>query len=68
LGDAGIATAIHYPVPLHLQPAFQQPKLGKGSFPVAEKTSQEVLSLPMYPELKEEALHFIADKIIEFTG
>jgi dTDP-4-amino-4,6-dideoxygalactose transaminase len=68
LGDAGIATAIHYPVPLHLQPAFLQPNLGEGSFPVAEETARRILSLPMYPELKEEAIHFITEKITEFTG
>ncbi|MFC1502489.1 DegT/DnrJ/EryC1/StrS family aminotransferase [bacterium] len=68
LGDAGIATAIHYPVPLHLQPAFKQPKLGKGSFPVAEAAAHNIISLPMYPELKEEVIHFITGKIIEYTG
>ena len=68
LGDAGIATAIHYPVPLHLQPAFKQPKLGMGSFPVAEAAAQNIISLPMYPELKEEVIHFITGKIIEYTG
>jgi dTDP-4-amino-4,6-dideoxygalactose transaminase len=68
LGDAGIATAIHYPVPLHLQPAFQQPNLGEGSFPIAEEAARRILSLPMYPELTEKAIHFITEKIIEFTG
>jgi len=68
LDDAGIATAIHYPVPLHLQPAFKQPKLGEGSFPVAEEAARRIISLPMYPELKEEAIHYITGKIIEYTN
>jgi dTDP-4-amino-4,6-dideoxygalactose transaminase len=68
LGDAGIATAIHYPVPLHLQPAFQEPGVGEGSFPVAEEAARQVISLPMYPELKEEAIETIAKTIVDFTG
>ena len=68
LAEAGIASAIHYPIPLHLQPAFFDPKRGEGAFPVAEEVAREILSLPMYPELKEEAIHFIAEKIIAFTG
>ena len=68
LTDAGIATAIHYPIPLHLQPAYQSYGGGVGSLPVAEKVSKEVLSLPMYPELKEEAIQKVVEQIIEFTG
>ena len=67
LQQSGIATAIHYPVPLHLQPAFQELKQEKKRFPIAEKTAQEIISLPMYPELKEETIEFIVRKIIEFT-
>ena len=67
LEQFGIATAIHYPIPLHLQPAFQELKQKKKRFPIAEKTAEEIISLPMYPELKEEAIEFIAGKIIEFT-
>lgn len=67
LEEAGIATAIHYPVPLHLQQAFSCSRTGKGSFPVAEEVAREIISLPMYPELKEEAVQFIVEKIIEFT-
>ena len=68
LKEAGIATAIHYPVPLHLQPAFHSDEFPQGSLPVSESVSKEILSLPMYPELKEEAVNYITERIVEFTG
>jgi UDP-2-acetamido-2-deoxy-ribo-hexuluronate aminotransferase len=49
----GIPTAVHYPVPLHLQPAFAKPELGRGSFPVSESAADHVVSLPMHPYLSE---------------
>lgn len=49
--EQGIETGIHYPVPCHLQPAFQDLPYGEGDFPCAERLSREVLSLPMYPGL-----------------
>jgi dTDP-4-amino-4,6-dideoxygalactose transaminase len=52
----GIQTAVHYPVPAHLQPAFADLGYGVNSFPVAEAASRQVLSLPMYPELSTEAI------------
>jgi dTDP-4-amino-4,6-dideoxygalactose transaminase len=64
----GIPWAIHYPIPLHLQPAFAQLKIGKGACPVAEKISEEVLSLPIHPELTDDQISFITDTIKEFTG
>ncbi|WP_044351994.1 DegT/DnrJ/EryC1/StrS family aminotransferase [Dethiosulfatarculus sandiegensis] len=54
LKEKGIPTAVHYPVPLHLQPAFGFLGQGEGTFPVAEAASQRVMSLPMHPYLKEE--------------
>ncbi len=68
LMDVGIASAVHYPIPLHLQQAFRLPDQAEGSFPVSEKTSQEILSLPMYPELKEEHIQTIVEQIIAQTG
>jgi len=51
LTDAGIGTGLHYPAPIHLMPAFADLGQGPGSFPVAERTAGEILSLPMYPGL-----------------
>ncbi|MGH6934335.1 MAG: DegT/DnrJ/EryC1/StrS family aminotransferase, partial [Dongiaceae bacterium] len=50
----GIQTGIHYPIPVHLQPAYVDLGYHKGEFPHAEKAASEVLSLPMYPELTAE--------------
>ena len=68
LDKAGISNAIHYPIPLHLQPAYKHLGYKEGDFPTAEEISHKVLSLPMYPELKEESIHYIANKIIEYLN
>jgi UDP-2-acetamido-2-deoxy-ribo-hexuluronate aminotransferase len=49
----GIPTAVHYPVPLHLQPAFARPEYGPGSFPLSEAAAARVISLPMHPYLSQ---------------
>jgi len=59
----GVPTAVHYPVPLHLQPAFARLGLGEGSFPVSEAASARVMSLPMHPYLSEDAQGYIADAL-----
>lgn len=59
LDKCGIPTMIYYPVPLHLQKAYQQPGIGRGSFPVTEKLSKTVLSLPVHTEMNEEQLNYI---------
>ncbi len=51
LGAAGIQTGVHYPIPVHLQPAYRDLGYSTGAFPVAERAADEVLSLPIYPEL-----------------
>jgi len=51
LTDAGIATGIHYPTPLHLQPAYSYLEIEPGTLPVTERIAKEIVSLPMYPEL-----------------
>jgi dTDP-4-amino-4,6-dideoxygalactose transaminase len=63
LKNKGIAASIHYPVPLHLQPAFQYLGHRKGDFPVTEHAAERVLSLPMYPELSQEEIRFICSEI-----
>jgi dTDP-4-amino-4,6-dideoxygalactose transaminase len=51
--DAGIETGVHYPVPLHLQPCYASMGLGEGSFPESERAAREVLTLPLYPQLRD---------------
>jgi dTDP-4-amino-4,6-dideoxygalactose transaminase len=60
LGEQGIQTGIHYPIPVHLQPAYADAAYARGSFPLAEKAADEVTSLPMYPELTEEQMQLVA--------
>jgi UDP-2-acetamido-2-deoxy-ribo-hexuluronate aminotransferase len=66
LEENGIPTMIYYPVPLHFQKAYTNPSFGKGSFPVTERLSDTVLSLPIHTEMKEEELKFITDCIKKF--
>jgi len=54
LKEKGVQTGIHYPIPLHLLKAYEYMNLKAGSFPVVEKLSQNILSLPLYPEMAEE--------------
>ena len=63
LAARGIKTGIHYPVPIHLQPAFQYLGHSKGDFPVTEKLAGEILSLPMHPYLKDEEIKYVADSL-----
>ena len=65
LKDAGVPTAVHYPIPLHLQPAFATEKQGIGSFPAAESVANEVMSLPMYPDLDEKTQLRILDALVK---
>lgn len=67
LKNNGISAVIHYPIPLHLQPAYCFLRYKKGDFPVAEEYSSDIISLPMFPELKKEEIEFIAGKIKEFS-
>ena len=66
LREAGISTLIHYPFPIHLQEAFSDLGYKKGDFTIAEKYANEILSLPMYPEMGESGARYIAQKINEF--
>ncbi|MGN1248378.1 MAG: DegT/DnrJ/EryC1/StrS family aminotransferase, partial [Paludibacteraceae bacterium] len=59
LQEAGIPAMVYYPVPLHLQKAYQDPRYQPGDFPVAERLAACVLSLPMHTELDEEQLEYI---------
>ena len=66
LSDNGIASGLHYPVPLHLQKCFSYLGYNKGDFPVTEDLAQTGISLPMFPELKDEQIEYVALKIKEF--
>ena len=63
--EKGIPAMIYYPVPLHLQKAYQDPRYKQGDFPVAEELCATVLSLPMHTELDEEQLKYITDAVLE---
>ena len=65
LQEAGIPCAIYYPIPLHMQKAYIDPRYNQGDFPVAEQLCAEVLSLPMHTELDEEQIEFITNKVVE---
>ncbi|MBU0597476.1 DegT/DnrJ/EryC1/StrS family aminotransferase [Patescibacteria group bacterium] len=66
LKEKGIPTAIHYPLPLHLQPAFKYLKYKEGDLIESERASREVLSLPMYPELSADDQNIITKSISNF--
>jgi dTDP-4-amino-4,6-dideoxygalactose transaminase len=66
LGERGIGTQIHYPVPIHLQEAAQFLGYRKGDLPVTEKAADEVLSLPMYPELTDPMVERVSTEVRAF--
>lgn len=66
LNSKGISTGLHYPVPIHLQKAYNQLGYKKGDFPIAEKLASEILSLPMYPELTNSQIEYIGEQIKRF--
>jgi dTDP-4-amino-4,6-dideoxygalactose transaminase len=66
LQSRGIATGIHYPVPLHLTPAFAALGYCPGDCPVAESYAGSVLSLPMFPELRREQIEYVADHVTSY--
>jgi dTDP-4-amino-4,6-dideoxygalactose transaminase len=66
LSEKNISCGIHYPLPIHLQKAYEFLGLKKGAFPAAEKYAGELVSLPMYPELTEEQIAYVVEGIKEF--
>ena len=68
LAARGIPAMIYYPIPLHLQKAYQDPRYLPGDFPVAEKLAACVLSLPMHTELDDEQLEYITRNVLEIIG
>jgi dTDP-4-amino-4,6-dideoxygalactose transaminase len=66
LNDNGISTGLHYPIPLHLQPCFRDLGYKKGDFPETERLADSGLSLPMFPELSDEQISYVGDKLRSF--
>lgn len=66
LGENKIASGLHYPVPLHLQKCFDYLGYKRGDFPVTEKLAEGGLSLPMFPELTDDQIEYVGDKVKEF--
>lgn len=66
LREQGIDTRVHYPIPLHLQPAAKSLNYKMGDFPIAEQLAAEMLSLPIYAELKDDAIDYVIAKIRKF--
>ena len=63
LKEQGIPTAVHYPIPLHLQKCFSYLEYQKDDFPVSENVSQSILSLPMNPYLNDEEINYICSQL-----
>jgi len=65
LGKAGVGSAIYYPIPLHLQECFAYLGVKEGDLPESERACREVLALPIYPELREEQVRYVAQQLLE---
>ena len=63
LKDKKIGVLIHYPIPLHLQEAYKELNHKKGDFPISEQVSSEILSLPMFPHITKEQIHYVCDAL-----
>jgi dTDP-4-amino-4,6-dideoxygalactose transaminase len=68
LADRGIGCGVHYPIPIHLQPAYRALGYKPGDFPVAEQCAQEFLSLPMFPELTTAQVETVVQALGEVIG
>jgi dTDP-4-amino-4,6-dideoxygalactose transaminase len=68
LAKSGIGTGIHYPVPLHLQEAYRHLHYPAGSFPVCERVASEILSLPMYPQLRADQIRRVVSEVATFLS
>ena len=66
LNSKKISTSIHYPIPIHLQKAYSDLNYKKGNFPITEKYADEIISLPVFPELKQEEIEYVVSNVKEF--
>ena len=67
LAESGIETKVNYSIPLHLQPAAKELGYKRGDFPVTEELADTILSLPLYPELMDDKVYYVIEKIIQFS-
>jgi dTDP-4-amino-4,6-dideoxygalactose transaminase len=67
LAEQGVETGLHYPVPLHLQQAYEQLGYKAGDFPVAESLAKRILSLPMFPTIGQEQVEYVCSAVMEFA-
>jgi dTDP-4-amino-4,6-dideoxygalactose transaminase len=67
LAQRGIQTGIHYPIPIHLQPAYVDLGLREGCFPVTENAAAKILSLPMFPELTGDQIRYVVESLAEIA-
>ena len=65
LGEVGVDSGIHYPIPLHLQPAYAHLGHAAGDFPAAEDLTDHILSLPMFPEISRAQIDYVAENLLE---
>ncbi len=68
LNESGVASAIHYPTPIHLQPAYANTAQGQGDLPVSERLAKESCSLPIFPSITDEELDRIAAGVSSFSA
>jgi len=68
LTKAGVATGLHYPTPIHLQPVYCELGYQRGDFPVTEMLAAEILSLPIYPELTSDMVAYVAETMHQFVA
>ncbi|MQY03470.1 DegT/DnrJ/EryC1/StrS family aminotransferase [Actinomadura macrotermitis] len=68
LGELGVGCGVHYPVPVHLTPAFRSLGYARGDFPTSESAAAEILSLPMFPQLSEEQQERVAQALRKILG
>jgi dTDP-4-amino-4,6-dideoxygalactose transaminase len=66
LNENGVQTALHYPLPLHMQKAYEYLKYKEGDFPAAEKCCKQILSLPMFPEMTDEQIDYVINSVKSF--
>ena len=68
LSSKNVPSMVYYPIPLHVQKAYQSSRYPKGSLPVTEKLCKQVISLPMSPEVTEEQKQYIITQVLQFSN